>query len=237
MDVIICVFKLLQLSVFPPQISNLLLQSLQESFSLTHHGPFLISDQPCHVRAVFLNGANQLRKDILTFLHCCLCRALLGHTLQSDPVGFSGTARSSALEEIPNCTAAQTFFSSQYSPYETQQHLSAPGCPFLARGFCAGNLPVYFSSISIEHKTYSKHEKCFIKFNITKSSWLLYSVGGYTVSKHNDQRLCGCKTLFYLLVRSFFSLVSQRVSSQLTENVFSILTNILGKFWTELCGL
>ncbi len=36
LDVILCVWKLLQLSVSPPQIIDLLLQSLQSSFSSTH---------------------------------------------------------------------------------------------------------------------------------------------------------------------------------------------------------
>ncbi|KAG9328795.1 hypothetical protein JZ751_010635, partial [Albula glossodonta] len=55
-------------------ISNLLLQSLQESFSLTHCSLLLISDQLFHLRAPSLNGADQLSKDPLTVLHCCLCR-------------------------------------------------------------------------------------------------------------------------------------------------------------------
>ncbi len=79
-DVIVCVWKLLQLSVSPPQIFNLLLQSLQLFFSSTHFSLFLISDQLCHLRAASLNGADQISKDPLTVLHCCLCRALLGHT-------------------------------------------------------------------------------------------------------------------------------------------------------------
>ncbi len=80
MDVMVCVWKLLQLSVSPPQIFNLLLQSLQLFFSSTHFSLFLISDQPCHLRATSLNAADQISKDPLTVLHCCLCRALLGHT-------------------------------------------------------------------------------------------------------------------------------------------------------------
>ncbi len=80
MDVIVCVWKLLQLSVSPPQIFNLLLQSLQLFFSSTHFSLFLISDHLCHLRAPSLNGADQISKDLLTVLHCCLCRALLGHT-------------------------------------------------------------------------------------------------------------------------------------------------------------
>ncbi len=57
----------------PAPVSSVVLQleSLQ---------PFLISDQLCHLRAASLNGADQLSKDPLTVLHCCLCRALLGHT-------------------------------------------------------------------------------------------------------------------------------------------------------------
>ncbi len=80
MDVIVCVWKLLQLSVSSSQIFNLLLQSLQLFFSSTHFSLFLISDQPSHLRAASLNAADQLSKDPLTVLHCCLCRALLGHT-------------------------------------------------------------------------------------------------------------------------------------------------------------
>ncbi len=34
----------------------------------------------CHLRAASLNAAYNLSKDLLTVLHCCLCRALLGHT-------------------------------------------------------------------------------------------------------------------------------------------------------------
>jgi len=110
MDVMVCVWKLLQLIVSPPQIINLLLQLLQLSFSSTHCSLFLISDQLCHLRAASLNGADQLSKDPLTVLHCCLCRALLGHTerdtLESaltgpshslfPTVGFSGTGKSSS---------------------------------------------------------------------------------------------------------------------------------------------
>ncbi len=76
LDVILCVWKLLQLSVSPPQIIDLLLQSLQSSFSSTHCLLFLISDQPYQLRAASLNGADELSKDPLTVLHCCLCRAL-----------------------------------------------------------------------------------------------------------------------------------------------------------------
>ncbi len=74
------VWKLLQLSISPLQIINLLPQLLKESFSLTYKNPFLISDQLCHLRVASLNGADQISKDPLTVLHCCLCRALLGHT-------------------------------------------------------------------------------------------------------------------------------------------------------------
>ncbi len=80
MDVIMCLWKLLQLSVSPPQIINLLLQSLHEFFSLTHYSLFLISDHLCDLRVASLNGADELRKDPLTVLHCCLCRALLNTT-------------------------------------------------------------------------------------------------------------------------------------------------------------
>ncbi len=75
LDVILCVWKLLQLSVSPPQIIDLLLQSLQSSFISTHCLLFLISDQLYQLRA------DELSKDPLTVLHCCLCRALLGHTV------------------------------------------------------------------------------------------------------------------------------------------------------------
>ncbi len=78
LDVILCVWKLLQLSVSPPQIIALLLQS---PFSSTHCLRFLISDQPYQLRAASLNGADELSKDPLTVLLCCLCRALLGHTV------------------------------------------------------------------------------------------------------------------------------------------------------------
>ncbi len=81
LDVILCVWKLLQLSISPPQIIDLLLQSLQSSFSSTHCFLFLISDQPYQLRAASLNGADELSKDPLIVLHCCLCRALLGHTV------------------------------------------------------------------------------------------------------------------------------------------------------------
>ncbi|KAG9331567.1 hypothetical protein JZ751_018839 [Albula glossodonta] len=43
------------------KLSNLLLQSLQESFSLTHCSFLLISDQLFHLRAPSLNGADQLK--------------------------------------------------------------------------------------------------------------------------------------------------------------------------------
>ncbi|KAG9329128.1 hypothetical protein JZ751_007543, partial [Albula glossodonta] len=44
------------------KLSNLLLQSLQESFSLTHESLLLISDQLFHLRAPSLNGTDQLRQ-------------------------------------------------------------------------------------------------------------------------------------------------------------------------------
>jgi len=81
--VILCVWKLLQLSLSPPQIIDLLLQSLQSFFSSTHCSLFLISDPLCRLRAASLNGADELSEDPLAVLHCCVCRALLGHTSQS----------------------------------------------------------------------------------------------------------------------------------------------------------
>ncbi|XP_056091435.1 zinc finger protein 721-like [Rhinichthys klamathensis goyatoka] len=61
---------LLQLSVSPPQIIDLLLQFLQSSFSSTHCSLFLISDPLCRLRAASLNGADELSEDPLTVLHC-----------------------------------------------------------------------------------------------------------------------------------------------------------------------
>ncbi len=81
LDVILCVWKVLHLSVSPPQIIDLLLQSLQSSFISTHCSLFLISDQPYQLRAASLNGADELSKDPLTVLHCSQCRVLLGHTV------------------------------------------------------------------------------------------------------------------------------------------------------------
>ncbi len=80
----LCACKLLQLSLSPPQIHDLLLQLLQSFFSSTHWSSFLSSDQLCHLRAASLNGVNEIREDLLTVLHCCLCRPLLGHTSQSE---------------------------------------------------------------------------------------------------------------------------------------------------------
>ncbi len=148
MDVMVCVWKLLQLSVSPPQIFNLLLQSLQLFFSSTHCSLLLISDQPCHLRAASLNGADQISKDPVTVLHCCLCRALLGHTereaLESvhslssyccltacspqwASVGLKELQHwllTDRLEESPNwvwnsSSAASSCSSAQNSPYET----------------------------------------------------------------------------------------------------------------------
>ncbi len=148
MDVMVCVWKLLQLSVSPHQIFNLLLQSLQVFFSSTHCSLFLISDQPCHLRAPSLNGADQISKDPLTVLHCCLCRALLGHTEreasesvhslssyccltacspQWASVGLKELQHwllTDWLEESPNwvsnsSSAASSCSSAQNSPYET----------------------------------------------------------------------------------------------------------------------
>ncbi len=53
----VCV-KAAPVSVSPPQIIDLLLQSLQSSFSSTHCLLFLISDQPYQLRAASLNGAD-----------------------------------------------------------------------------------------------------------------------------------------------------------------------------------
>lgn len=73
-----CVWKLLELSVSPPRITDLLLQSpsarLTAAFSLS-----LIR----YVTSGWLNSAN----NPLTVLHCCLCRALLRHTSQTALTG------------------------------------------------------------------------------------------------------------------------------------------------------
>ncbi len=79
MDVIVFEWKLLQLSI-SLQIINLLLQSLQESFSSTHFSLFSISDHLYHLRAASLNGPDQFSTYPLTVLHCRLCKALLRHT-------------------------------------------------------------------------------------------------------------------------------------------------------------
>ncbi len=167
MDVMVCVWKLLQLSVSPPQIFNLLLQSLQLFFSSTHCSLFLISDQLCHLRAASLNGADQISKDPLTVLHCCLCRALLGdtereasesiHSLSSyccltacspqwASVGLKELQHwllTDWLEESPNwvwnsSSAASSCSSAQNSPCETLQPFSAPQAPSVSPWFSAG---------------------------------------------------------------------------------------------------
>jgi len=86
MNVVVCVWKLLHLSVSLPQIIDLLLQSLQSFFSSSYCSLFLISDPLCDLRAASLNGADEISKDPLTVLHRCLCRTLLGHTSQSHSV-------------------------------------------------------------------------------------------------------------------------------------------------------
>lgn len=75
-DVVAYVCKLLQLSVSPLQTINLLLQLLNEFFSLALYNLFLISDHLRDLKAVSLNEADELSKDPLSVLHCCLCRVL-----------------------------------------------------------------------------------------------------------------------------------------------------------------
>ncbi len=73
-NMILCFWKCLHLYVSPLQIIDLL--------QLTHCSSFLISDQPLHFRATFLNGAGVFSEDPLTVLRCCLCRVLLNtHTI------------------------------------------------------------------------------------------------------------------------------------------------------------
>ncbi|KAG9331993.1 hypothetical protein JZ751_016269, partial [Albula glossodonta] len=102
-------FLLLLLSVSPPQLSNLLLQSLQESFSPTHCSLLLISDQLFHLRAPSLNGADQLSKDPLT----CGSVGLSPTGLESCPTLDSSLADwRRALTEARNGSSSSQLLSS-----------------------------------------------------------------------------------------------------------------------------
>ena len=158
LDVILCVWKLLQLSVSPPQITDLLLQSLQSSFSSTHCSLFLISDQSYQLRAASLNGADELSKDPLTVLHCCLCRALLGHTVIQ-------------LQWV--WTETETNFSSSPdSPYETPQSLSAAEDLSLSAGFSAGASSASPSAASAGQTDDSESHRKLLALNHHVNRWI-----------------------------------------------------------------
>jgi len=144
LDVILCVWKLLQLSISPPQIIDLLLQSLQSSFSSTHCLLFLISDQPYQIRAASLNGwVDELSKDPLTVLHCCLCRALLGHTVIQASVSL-------------NWDWDKLLFFSRLTLWDSTASLSCCRSFFLCRILCW-----QFSCISLKSLYWGKNaQKC-----------------------------------------------------------------------------
>ncbi len=156
LDVILCVWKLLQLSVSPPQIIDLLLQSLQSSFSSTHCLLFLISDQPYQLRAAFLNRADELSKDPLTVLHCCLCRALLGHTV----IQWVWTESETNLS------------SSRDSPYEMPQPLSAAEDLSLSAGFSAGTSSASPSAASAGQTDDSECHRKLLALNHHVNRWI-----------------------------------------------------------------
>ncbi len=132
---------MLQLSVSLPQIIDLLLQSLQSSFSSTHCLLFLISDQPYQLRAESLNGADELSKDALGVLHRCLCGALL-HTQHRQL--YESKSGSSVYQLLFFCTN---------SPYETPQPLSAPPALSLSAGFSPDISLVSPSEASVHRDT------------------------------------------------------------------------------------
>ncbi len=60
-----------------PQFTDVLLQCKYELLNSAYFCFLLSSDHLCYIRSMFLHGADQLSKHLLTVLHCCLCRALL----------------------------------------------------------------------------------------------------------------------------------------------------------------
>ncbi len=75
-DVVVSVWKPLQLGVGPPKLDYLSLYLLQQVLSLTDSCSLLDSDQVLHLTALFLHGADQLGENPIALLHCCFCGVL-----------------------------------------------------------------------------------------------------------------------------------------------------------------
>lgn len=76
MDMVLLLCQVLQLSLSPLQLLNLLFQLLQDLCSSTHCCLLLSSDQLSNLRASSLNRLHQLSENPVTVLQCVLCRGL-----------------------------------------------------------------------------------------------------------------------------------------------------------------
>lgn len=82
MNLVLRVGKFVQFGLVHPQLSNLLLDLLQQLLSLTDGRLFLGFNQLPHLEALQLDRANQFGKDGVALLGCCPSRALEGDPKQ-----------------------------------------------------------------------------------------------------------------------------------------------------------
>lgn len=78
MDVVISVRKSVQFSLILLQLSDLLLDFVQQLLSLTDGRLFLGLDQLSHLKTLQLDRLNQLGEDGVAFFSCCSSGALEG---------------------------------------------------------------------------------------------------------------------------------------------------------------
>lgn len=78
MNVVLSVGKFVQFSLIRLQLSDLLLNPLQQLLSLTDGHLFLGFNQLPHLEALQLDQPNQFGKDGLALLSCCPSGALKG---------------------------------------------------------------------------------------------------------------------------------------------------------------
>lgn len=80
LNVVISERQLLQLLLSPPQIPDLRLDSLHQSFSSGHGSFLLISDHLPHSRTPPLGHRDDLSVGLLVLIKSCIFRALTGRT-------------------------------------------------------------------------------------------------------------------------------------------------------------
>ncbi|CAG6009280.1 unnamed protein product [Menidia menidia] len=93
--------ELLQLSVFPLQLSDLLLQLLLKLFDSPHCSLLLGSDLLLHIRASVLDETDQLSEHLLTVLHCFVSRLIDGLHLLLEQIHIFLFVLESLLDLLP----------------------------------------------------------------------------------------------------------------------------------------